>query len=105
MVHFNKMIEKGIKQSFTRLLLDWYKENLRDLPWRKTTDPYRIWVSEIMLQQTRVETVIPYYLRWIDRFPTMDDLAQAEQDDMLRYWEGLGYYRRANNLHQAVKEV
>ena len=105
MVHFSSMVDKGTKQRFTNLLLEWYRENARDLPWRRTSDPYQIWVSEIMLQQTRVETVIPYYLRWMDRFPTLEDLAQAEQDEMLSCWEGLGYYRRANNLHQAVKEV
>ena len=105
MVHFSNMVDKGTKQRFTNLLLEWYRENARDLPWRRTSDPYQIWVSEIMLQQTRVETVIPYYLRWMDRFPTLEDLAQAEQDEILSCWEGLGYYRRANNLHQAVKEV
>ena len=99
------MVDKLRKQEFTSLLLEWYQNNARDLPWRRTSDPYQIWVSEIMLQQTRVETVIPYYLRWMDRFPALEDLAQAEQDEILSYWEGLGYYRRANNLHQAVKEV
>ncbi len=99
------MIDKRTNQRFSNLLLEWYKENARNLPWRRTTDPYQIWVSEIMLQQTRVETVIPYYQRWMDRFPTLKDLAQAGQDEMLSCWEGLGYYRRANNLHQAVKEV
>jgi len=105
MVHFSSMLEKGTNPRFANLLLAWYKENARNLPWRRTTDPYQIWVSEIMLQQTRVETVIPYYQRWMDRFPTLEDLAQAEQDEILKCWEGLGYYHRATNLHQAVKEV
>ncbi len=105
MVHFSNMIDKGINPSFTNLVLAWYRENARNLPWRRTTDPYQIWVSEIMLQQTRVEIVIPYYQRWMDRFPTLEDLAQAEQDEMLTYWEGLGYYRRVINLQKAVKEV
>ncbi len=105
MVHFSNMIDIQKKREIIYLLLDWFKYNARDLPWRRTTDPYQIWVSEIMLQQTRVETVIPYFLRWIDRFPALEDLARANPDEVLSYWEGLGYYRRANNLHQAVKEV
>jgi len=83
-------------------LLEWYRDHARDLPWRRTSDPYYIWVSEIMLQQTRVESVIPYYLSWIDRFPTMEDLAKANEEDVLSLWEGLGYYRRAINLHRGV---
>jgi len=86
-------------------LLEWYRDHARDLPWRRTSDPYYIWVSEIMLQQTRVESVIPYYLSWIDRFPTMEDLAKANEEDVLSLWEGLGYYRRAINLHRGVKEI
>ena len=84
-------------------LLNWFAEDGRDLPWRHTRDPYRIWVSEIMLQQTRVETVIPYYDQWMQVFPTMASLAQASIEDVLRVWEGLGYYRRAHNLHQTAR--
>ncbi len=84
-------------------LLSWYAENARDLPWRRQRDPYAVWVSEVMLQQTRAETVVPYYLRWMDRFPTMEDLAEASRDEVLGMWEGLGYYRRAHNLHQAAQ--
>lgn len=86
-------------------LLDWYAESARDLPWRRTRDPYRIWVSEIMLQQTRVETVIPYFERWMKQFPTLEALAAAPQEEVLKAWEGLGYYARARNLHAAVQEV
>jgi A/G-specific adenine glycosylase len=86
-------------------LLEWYADNARDLPWRNTHDPYAIWVSEIMLQQTRVETVIPYYERWMERYPTVTDLAEASIDEVLRHWEGLGYYRRAHNLHRGAIQV
>jgi A/G-specific adenine glycosylase len=86
-------------------LLAWYDERRRDLPWRRDPDPYRVWISEIMLQQTRVETVIPYYERWLRRFPTLETLASAQPDDVLRAWEGLGYYSRARNLHHAARLV
>ncbi|MCI0520046.1 MAG: A/G-specific adenine glycosylase [Chloroflexi bacterium] len=86
-------------------LLDWYKRDARPLPWRGVADAYAVWVSEIMLQQTRVETVIPYYLRWMERFPTLESLAQAEQADALAAWEGLGYYSRARSLHRAAQVV
>jgi A/G-specific adenine glycosylase len=76
-------------------LLAWYRRHRRDLPWRRTRDPYAIWVSEIMLQQTRVETVIPFYARFLERFPTVDALARAREADVLAAWSGLGYYRRA----------
>jgi len=89
----------------TQSLLDWYGRNKRDLPWRETSDPYKIWISEIMLQQTRVDTVIPYYHRFLDSFPTVDDLAAAEQQSVLKMWEGLGYYSRARNLHAASKQI
>ena len=88
-----------------RALLDWFAVHQRDLPWRRSRDPYRIWVSEVMLQQTRVETVIPYYQRWCERFPTLDSLADAPEEEVLKAWEGLGYYSRARNLHAAVREV
>ena len=86
-------------------LLDWYDKNKRDLAWRRTTDPYRIWVSEIMLQQTKVDTVGPYFERFISRFPSIGHLAEAERDAVLKLWEGLGYYSRARNLHAAAGEV
>ncbi|HYJ32659.1 MAG TPA: A/G-specific adenine glycosylase [Candidatus Binatia bacterium] len=83
-------------------VLRWYRRNRRDLPWRRTRDPYAIWVSEIMLQQTRVETVIPYYERFLTRFPTVRALARAREEDVLAAWSGLGYYRRARGLHAAA---
>lgn len=86
-------------------LLGWYKKNKREMPWRNTSDPYRIWISEIMLQQTRVDTVIPYYERFINTFPTVQELADARQQQVLKLWEGLGYYSRARNMHAAAKEV
>lgn len=86
-------------------LLAWYDAHRRDLPWRASVDPYRVWVSEVMLQQTRVEAVVPYFARWLERFPTLDSLAQAPLDDVLKQWQGLGYYSRARNLHRAAREV
>lgn len=86
-------------------LLEWYGRVRRELPWRKTRDPYRIWVSEIMLQQTRVDTVIPYYQRFMERFPDMDALAGASEDELMQAWQGLGYYSRARRLQQGVREV
>jgi A/G-specific adenine glycosylase len=87
------------------LLLDWYATHKRQLPWRGERAPYRIWISEVMLQQTQVETVIPYYRRWLKRFPTMRALAAAPQADVLALWEGLGYYARARNLHRAAQKI
>jgi A/G-specific adenine glycosylase len=86
-------------------LLGWYDAAARDLPWRHTRDPYAIWVSEVMLQQTRVETVIPYYRRFLESFPTPRALAEADEDAVLSHWSGLGYYRRARLLHAGVREV
>jgi A/G-specific adenine glycosylase len=90
-------------------LLAWYDAHRRELPWRagahETPDPYRVWLSEVMLQQTRVETVRPYFERWVQRFPTLGALAEAPLDDVLKQWEGLGYYSRARNFHLAVREV
>jgi A/G-specific adenine glycosylase len=86
-------------------VLAWYARHQRNLPWRKTRDPYRIWVSEVMLQQTQVETVIPYYHRFLSQFPTVQSLAAAPLDDVLKAWENMGYYARARNLHVAAKEV
>ena len=87
------------------LLLSWYDQNARELPWRGTRDPYRIWLSEIMLQQTRTEAVRRYYARFLERFPDVFALANADQDEVLKLWEGLGYYSRARNLHAAAKAV
>lgn len=87
------------------LLLAWYDRHARTLPWRGIHDPYRTWVSETMLQQTRVETVIGYYARFLQRFPTVAELAAAPEDDVLKMWEGLGYYSRARNLHKGAKQV
>jgi A/G-specific adenine glycosylase len=86
-------------------LLRWYDREARDLPWRRTNDPYAVWVSEIMLQQTRVDTVVPYYQRFLERFPTAQALAEADEDSVLSLWSGLGYYRRARLLHAGVREV
>jgi A/G-specific adenine glycosylase len=92
-------------RNLSALLLDWYAAHKRRLPWRGERDPYRVWVSEIMLQQTQVETVIPYYHRWLKRFPTVRTLAAAPLADVLRLWEGLGYYARARHLHRAAQRI
>ncbi|UCG06051.1 MAG: A/G-specific adenine glycosylase [Desulfobacterales bacterium] len=92
-------------QYFQKNLIDWYLNNHRSLPWRKTEDPYRIWVSEAMLQQTQVSTVLPYYRKFLQKFPTIKHLARAELHDVLKVWEGLGYYARARNLHRAAGNV
>ncbi|HFI0056645.1 TPA: A/G-specific adenine glycosylase [Streptococcus suis] len=91
--------------AFRKALLDWYDENKRDLPWRRTSDPYAIWVSEIMLQQTRVDTVIPYYERFLHHLPTIRDLAVAPEEVILKLWEGLGYYSRVRNMQKAAQEM
>lgn len=92
-----------IKIEISRLLLQWYKNHARELPWRKTKDPYRIWISEVMLQQTRVDTVIPYYKKWTTTFPDLISLNAASEEDVLRVWEGLGYYRRVENIIKAAR--
>src|ERR1700676_886354 len=91
--------------TFRKQLLGWFRQFQRDLPWRRTRDPYRIWLSEIMLQQTRVAAAIPYYERFLGRFPSVEALARAPQEEVLRLWAGLGYYRRARNLQQAAQEI
>ena len=91
--------------NFTRQLLDWHKENARELPWAKTTDPYKIWLSEIILQQTRVKQGTPYYHKFVSVFPTVEALANASEDKVLKLWEGLGYYSRARNLHHTAKII
>ena len=91
--------------NFSEIIIDWYNINKRDLPWRNTSDPYKIWLSEIILQQTRVEQGKPYYFAFVENFPTVKDLALAHQDDVLKLWQGLGYYSRARNLHFAAQQV
>lgn len=91
--------------SFSKRLIAWYLQNRRDLPWRKTTHPYPIWLSEVMLQQTRVAQGLPYFLRFMEAFPTVFDLADAPEEQVLKLWQGLGYYSRARNLHGTAKHV
>ncbi|QDU95361.1 A/G-specific adenine glycosylase [Lignipirellula cremea] len=93
------------KQQLRRRLLVWFADNARDLPWRKSRDPYSIWISEIMLQQTQVVSVCDYFTRFLERFPTALELAAAPESEVLRYWEGLGYYRRARQLHAAAQQI
>jgi A/G-specific adenine glycosylase len=90
---------------FCKILIDWYLENKRDLPWRNSTDPYSVWLSEIILQQTRVEQGLPYYLKFINIFPTVHDLANAQEEKVLKLWQGLGYYTRARNLHATAQFI
>ena len=99
------MWEKDKILSFRQKLLAWYDENKRDLPWRRSKNPYHIWVSEIMLQQTRVDTVIPYYERFLDWFPTVESLANAPEERLLKAWEGLGYYSRVRNMQTAAQQI
>ncbi|MDQ0200692.1 A/G-specific adenine glycosylase [Neobacillus ginsengisoli] len=105
MVNVVKNIDKLDIDGFQNDLISWFKAEQRNLPWRKDQDPYKVWVSEIMLQQTRVDTVIPYFNRFIEWFPTIEDLADANEDKVLKAWEGLGYYSRVRNLQSAVREV
>src|ERR1051326_4123587 len=91
--------------AFRNALAGWYRVRRRDLPWRRDVDPYRVWISEIMLQQTRVAAVIPYYQRFFQRFPTVLHLARARESSVLAAWSGLGYYRRARMLHRAAIEI
>src|SRR3954463_7519133 len=86
-------------------LLSWFDRHRRDLPWRRDRDPYRIWVSEVMLQQTTVAAVVPYFERFLAAFPTLADLAAADEQKVLKLWEGLGYYRRARHLHRAARHL
>jgi A/G-specific adenine glycosylase len=92
-------------KKFQKDLLGWFRAHQRDLPWRSSRDPYRIWVAEIMLQQTRIAAVMPYYDRFLERFPTVESLAAAPQQEVLKLWSGLGYYSRARNLHSAAKQI
>ena len=88
--------------NLTKKLLAWYSIYQRDLPWRKTQDPYKIWLSEIMLQQTQVDTVMPYYTKWINKYPRLKNVAEAEEGELLKIWEGLGYYNRCRNFKKAA---
>src|ERR1700686_494274 len=99
------MLSRAALSRFRKNLLGWFAESQRDLPWRRTRDPYRIWLSEIMLQQTRVAAAIPYYQRFLERFPSVEALARAPQEEVLRLWSGLGYYSRARNLQKAAQEI
>ncbi len=94
-----------VERAIAEALLRWYETHRRDLPWRRRRDPYAIWIAEVMLQQTRVETVIPYYERFLARFPTLQDLAAAPLEEVLKAWEGLGYYARARHLHEAARRL
>nr|WP_148335176.1 MULTISPECIES: A/G-specific adenine glycosylase [Bacillus] len=105
MLHQIQALENFEVDDFQEDLITWFRNEQRSLPWRVDQDPYKIWVSEIMLQQTRVDTVIPYFNRFIDWFPTLYDFAEADEEKILKAWEGLGYYSRVRNLHTAVKEV
>ena len=98
-------VNNAVNNSVGSLLLAWYARGHRELPWRTTRDPYPIWVSEIMLQQTRAQAVIPYYRRFLERFPTVEALAAAAEDDVLALWSGLGYYSRARNLRRAAQHI
>ncbi|MFW2365212.1 MAG: A/G-specific adenine glycosylase [Desulforhopalus sp.] len=86
-------------------LLEWFRLNGRDLPWRRTYDPYHVWISEIMLQQTQMDRGVEYFLRWVERFPDVASVAKANEQEILKYWQGLGYYARARNLHSAAKKI
>jgi A/G-specific adenine glycosylase len=99
------MLTVGETKTFRKQLLAWFRQFQRDLPWRRTKDPYPIWISEIMLQQTRVAAVIPYYERFLARFPDVGALAKAPQEDVLRLWSGLGYYSRARNMQKAAQQI
>lgn len=98
------MEEKQLKQ-IVKPLLEWYQENKRELPWRKTKEPYAVWVSEIMLQQTRIEAVKAYYIRFMEVLPSIEELAKVNEEELLKLWEGLGYYNRARNLKKAAEKI
>jgi A/G-specific adenine glycosylase len=90
---------------FSNTLINWYESNKRDLPWRNTIDPYKIWISEVILQQTRVNQGLPYYKKFISTFPNISDLANANEEKVLKLWQGLGYYSRARNMHESAKYI
>lgn len=91
--------------TFSKTLIDWYSKNARELPWRKTKDPYMIWISEVILQQTRVDQGLPYYMNFVKAFPNVQKLHQASEDQVLKLWQGLGYYSRARNMKEAAKQI
>lgn len=101
----NERPDQFLLEELVRPLLIWYQKNKRDLPWRRDKEPYHIWVSEIMLQQTRVEAVKPYYARFLEELPTVKHLAEAEEDTLLKLWEGLGYYNRIRNMQKAAQQI
>ncbi|MCR9234371.1 MAG: A/G-specific adenine glycosylase [bacterium] len=105
MSELNDLFDAGRRQRFRRGLQAWYAVHQRDLPWRNIDDPYKVWISEIMLQQTVVAAVIPYFEKFMDRFPDVQTLAAAEEGEVLQYWEGLGYYSRARNIHKAARVI
>ena len=105
MAHARRSQAETLRAALRSALLAWYDRHRRDLPWRKTTDAYRIWVSEVMLQQTTVKTVLPYYSAFVSRFPTLQALAEEPEEEVLAAWSGLGYYHRARNLHRGVQHV
>jgi len=92
-------------EGFDSILQEWYKENKRQLPWRETTNPYIIWLSEIILQQTRIDQGTSYFIRFLEKYPTIGELAAASEDEVLKLWQGLGYYSRARNLHITAKSI
>ena len=98
-------MDRRLRDHLIQRILSWFERNARDLPWRHSKDPYHIWVSEVMLQQTQVETVIPYYHRFLSRFPTIRSLAEASMDEVLKVWENMGYYARSRHLHSAAQEI
>ena len=100
-----EMINIYTDYQHSKSIVDWYNKNKRDLPWRNTKDPYRIWISEIILQQTRVIQGLNYYSNFLQRFPDIQSLAEAEQEEVMKYWQGLGYYSRARNMHEAAKSI
>lgn len=101
----DKIVDQNCVDGFVEPLVEWFTPHARDLPWRQNRTPYRVWVAEVMLQQTRVDTVVPYYERFLGKFPTIFALAAASQEDVLKVWEGLGYYARARNLHAAARKI
>lgn len=104
-IHNSVLLHGDMKPQFTKKIIDWYQINQRELPWRDTKDPYKIWLSEIILQQTRVAQGLPYYFSFIERFPDIFQLAQADENEVLKLWQGLGYYSRARNLHYTAKYI
>ncbi|NMG59711.1 A/G-specific adenine glycosylase, partial [Geitlerinema sp. P-1104] len=99
----SRQFSEAQRQRLRRSLLEWYRHQGRSLPWRDQPTPYRIWISEVMLQQTQVKTVLPYFERWMQQFPDVQHLAQADLQTVLKAWEGLGYYARARNLHRSAQ--